>query len=248
MSPSTDPFFHHPELRDKIADPQTSYLRGFTLVALAAKLQELGLQVDWWHSDADREAMRMRALARRTDGDLWVFGYGSLMWDPGFHFAEVRRAFVPDHARRFILKDVRGGRGTSAAPGLMAALDRGPGCQGLAFRIDRALVEAETEALWRREQIGPAYVASFVRAELSDTTVEALTFVADHDAALIDAGISRDDQIRFLATGTGFLGSSLDYIRNIAGHFATLGIEDADVTALLRAAEAHIAAGAASDA
>jgi len=224
MSAHTDPFRHHPELRDEIADPLQSPLRHFTLADLEARMRELGLPLDWWHTDGEREAMRADTLAGRRGEDLWVFGYGSLMWDPGIRFAEVRRARVPDHARRFILKDVYGARGTFDNPGLMAALDEGPGCDGLLFRIARDHIEDETEVLWRREKVGPAYRA---------------TFVADHDAELIDAGLTREQQIHYVATGTGFLGSSMDYLRNIHRKFTALGIRDDDVASLLSDAESY---------
>lgn len=236
----TDPFVHHPELRQKIADPFQSFFRTFTTASLAARMEELGLPTGWWHSDSEREASRAQTLAGRRDTDLWVFAYGSLMWDPAFRFAEVRRAHVPDYARRFILKDIHGARGTREAPGLMAALDRGAGCEGLLFRIDREHVEEETEVLWRREKVIPAYMATFVEAIVSDQRVSALTFVADHDAEIIDASLTREEQIRFLATGTGFLGSSLEYLANISNQFAALGIEDEDVSALLRETKSYI--------
>lgn len=239
MTADPDPFAHHPELRGQIADPDECLFRRFTTAELAVKLQELGLSSDWWHPEEKREAMRAEALAGHLDDDVWVFAYGSLMWDPGFLFAEVRRGRVADHARRFILKDIYGGRGTRAAPGLMAALDKGPGCDGLLFRIAREVVDQETSMLWRREQIGPCYTPAFVSATVADRTVTALTFVADYDARLIDANLTRQDQVRYLATGTGFLGSSLDYLRNIDVKFKALGIEDADVTALLRDVEAY---------
>jgi cation transport protein ChaC len=221
-------------LRDEIADPMQSFMRSFTTATLAAKMEELGQPVNWWYPDEQREAMRMRTLDGYRDGDLWVFGYGSLMWDPGIRFAEVRRAHVPDHARR-----IYRARGTADAPGLMAALDNGPGCDGLLFRIVREHVEEETEVLWRREQIGPAYTATFVEAVAGGRPVKALTFVADHDADLIDASLTREEQVRFMATGTGFLGSSIDYLRNIAKKFASLGIHDEDVDTLLRETEAY---------
>ena len=233
----TDPFAHHPELRDRIVDPETSAFRDFSIAKLETIARENGLPLNWWWSDAEREARRAGALAGRADGDLWVFAYGSLMWDPAFHFAEVRRAHAPEHARRFIIRDIYGGRGTEDRPGLMAALDDGAGCDGLAFRIEAAHVEHETARIWTREQIGPAYLSRFVEVTLSDGPRTALTFVADHAATLIDAGMSRSDQIRFAATGEGFLGASLDYLPNLAGHFEALGIEDADVTDLLAAAE-----------
>ena len=188
----------------------------------------------------EREAERIRTLAGRRDADLWVFGYGSLMWDPALRFEEVRRAHVPGYARRFILKDVYGGRGSVDAPGLMVALDRGAGCEGLAFRVSRENIEVETEVLWRRERIGPAYAPVFVEAIVGGPRIVALTFVADHEAELIVGGITRAQQIEYCATGTGFLGSSLDYLKSIHRQFVALGIRDDEVAELLRETEAYL--------
>lgn len=240
MEESIDPFAHHPELRDQIGDPLQSFFRSFTTAVLAARMEQMGLPLGWWHPDEEREAIRAQTLAGRRDADLWVFAYGSLMWDPGVRFAEVRRAHVPGYARRFILKDLYGARGTFERPGLMAALDKGPGCEGLLFRIAREDIEQETEVLWRREQIGPAYKAVFVEAHTPDRTIEALTFVADHDAEMIDAGLTRERQIEYVATGKGFAGTSMDYLRNVHQKFAVLGIDDEEVTGLLRDAEAYL--------
>lgn len=196
-------------------------------------MQELGLP-EWWHSDEKREAQRSEALAGCWDRDLWVFAYGSLMWDPGIRFAEVRRAYVPGYARRFILKDIYGARGTSKMPGLMAALDTGTGCDALLFRIARDDIDEETEVLWRREQIGPAYKPVFVEAFIGEQPISALTFVADHDAELIDTSLTRRRQLHFLATGKGFAGSSMDYMRNIQVKFVERGIRDREIDGLLR--------------
>lgn len=240
MDARMDPFSFHPELRDKISDPLTSPSRTLTTAKLAAISKERGLPLDWWYSDGEREDERMKILADRRDTDLWVFGYGSLMWDPAFRFEEVRRACVQGYARRFILKDIYGGRGTADSPGLMVALDKGPRCDGLAFRISRENTDKETEALWRRERIGPAYTPVFVEAIAADARVTALTFVADHNADLIDASLTRAQQIEYCATGNGFMGSSLDYLKNIHKHFVTLGIQDVEVTELLRETEAYL--------
>jgi glutathione-specific gamma-glutamylcyclotransferase len=131
MESAADPFSHHLELRDRIADPLTSPSRTLTTAKLATLAKTRGLPADWWYVDSAREAERAATLTGRWDADLWVFGYGSLMWDPGVRFEEVRRAHVPGHTRRFILKDIYGGRGTVDAPGLMVALDKGAGATGL---------------------------------------------------------------------------------------------------------------------
>ena len=239
MISTADPFFHHPELRDKIVDPLTSFFRNFRAEDVLAQRPELGEAFGMLHSDADREASRRQALAGRAAGDLWVFAYGSLMWDPAFRFSDVRRGRVPDYARQFILKDSYGARGTRDAPGLMAALDRGDGCEGLLFRISAADVEPETEVLWRREMVGPAYLPAFVTAVMDDQVTPALTFVADHQAEAISPTLTHDEQVRFIATGVGFLGSSFDYLAKINRQLTALGIVDEHCSALLRDIELY---------
>lgn len=242
MPDPIDPFVRHPELRDRIADPLVSFMRDLRVETLVERFPQLEALRDWVHSDSYREATRMRALAGRMEGDLWVFGYGSLMWDPALRFAEVRRATVRGFARRLILMDVNGGRGTKEAPGLMAALDLGDFCEGVAFRIAAENVNTETEILWRREMIGPGYQPLFVEAEIDGGAVEALAFVADHDTDAIRPDLSRVEQVRYIAGGAGVLGTSRDYLAGIVDHFAHLGIHDADCTALLQDVDAYLAA------
>lgn len=233
-----DPFEHHPGLRHLVTPPGESFFRDFDPEQFAADLRAKGMPFP--DTDpAQREASR-RAYLAHHGGDLWVFGYGSLMWDPGFDFVEVRRAFAPAHARRFILCDIWGARGTADQPGLMAALDAGTGCHGLAYRIAANTVEDGTRRIWARERIGPAYIETTIDLELSDRIVPALAFVADYAADAIEPEITRAKQIEYLSTGTGFLGSAHDYIRNLASHFEALGIEDPELTDLLRAVEARM--------
>lgn len=239
VSMPSDPFHKHPELRDKIADPLDSFFRTFSAESVFAQRPELKWVLDELHSDETREDIRKRALQGRKDDDLWVFAYGSLMWDPAFRFADVRRATLPGYARRFLLKDIYGGRGTKDNPGLMAGLDHGHTCEGLAFRIDKRHIETETEVLWRREMIGPGYIPTFVPLQLDDQGVEALTFVADHSADGIEANLTREEQIQFIANGSGFLGTSKEYLENIVAQFTVLGIVDKDCSALLADVERH---------
>ena len=242
-----DPFIHHPALRAMIADPLQSFFRNFKPSDIDARMKELGRPDGWRHSEEDIEAARLAFLDSRFDEDLWIFAYGSLMWDPAFRFAEVRRAHAPGHARRFILKDSFGPRGSPEMPGLMAALDNGPGCDGLVFRIARDEVRHESGVFWRRELLGHAYKPVFVNVATSFGGVDALTVIADHSSELIRADLTREEQIRCIATGKGFLGTSMQYMQNIAEHFAALQIEDAEVTGLLAAAREYAAASAAID-
>lgn len=159
------------------------------------------------------------------------------MWDPGVAFAELRRAFAPGHSRRFILRDIWGARGSKDQPGLMAALDDGEGCHGLAFCIEADLVEDETRRLWAREAPGPGYIPQRIPVLHDGGQIEALAFLADHSAEAMVPNISRATQVEYLATGTGFLGSSYDYISKLAQHFRALGIDDAHVNDLFAEVE-----------
>ena len=233
----TDPFAHHPELRDKITPLTESFFRDFSLEKLAPVLAEAGITEFPVYDDATREAIRAEALARRPEGDLWVFAYGSLLWDPALDFAELRRAVAPHHERRFILRDIYGARGTAEAPGLMAALDAGPGCAGLVFRIAEEKIEAETDILFRREMLGPGYHAAFIPVMIGDPADDmhatALTFTADHATDIIASDITIGEQIGHIATGHGFLGTSFAYLQNVITHLHDMGIPDPDLDALM---------------
>jgi len=235
-----DPFVHHPELRDRIADPETSLFRTFRAEHLI--VQEPHLR-DWVYPEARREAIRAEALAGHS-GDLWVFGYGSLMWNPALRFTEVRRGHVPDHARRLILVEYRGGRGTMEAPGLMATLDAGDGCDGLVFRIAAADVETETDILFQREMLAPGYLARFIPARIGDEEDRVLTFLADHDVPDVRPDLTHEEQVRYVAHGAGDLGTSRDYLASIVGHLGELGIVDQSCSDLLNAVDTYLAATA----
>lgn len=246
MSQDADPFRHHPGLRDRIADPETSYWRSFCPAQLDAEVMANGAPADWRYGDAQIAAALDGFLAGfRADhgaADLWVFAYGSLMWDPGFRFAEVRRGRAAGHARSFCLRDDLGGRGTPHAPGLMAALAAGPGCEGLVFRLPAEGLAREAAILWRREMIAPAYLPVMVAVQTAQGPVRALTFAADPGAAMIRTDLTRAERVQLLATGRGVLGTSLQYIETLAAQLDALGIEDAELTGLL--AEARVAAAA----
>ena len=94
----------------------------------------------WRMEHDDREANRQAVLAGRMDRDLWVFAYGSLIWDPAVHVEEYRYGTLPGWRRRFCML-LEGGRASHDRPGLMAALDQGGHCDGVVFRIAAPLVD-----------------------------------------------------------------------------------------------------------
>jgi len=219
-----------------IEDPETSFFRSFMPADVDERMRELGRPADWRYTDETREAMRHAALEGRLGRDLWVFAYGSLMWDPALLFDEVRRATVIGHRRGMVLYDDFGARGSPEAPGVMAGLVEGGTCDGVAFRIPAEIVDRETEILWRREMIAHCYIPAFLPARTAEGEIEVLGFVADPTAEMIRLDLTREQVVRCVATGEGVRGTSFDYLRNMLDHFAALRIEDPELSDLMEAA------------
>lgn len=233
-----DPFRHHPELRGRIKPAAESYFRDLDLGVIDARAAEAGFPADWRTPCDQREAGRHAWLAGRWDRDLWVFGYGSLMWDPSVEFAEVRKAHCQGYQRSFCLWD-EGGRGSVEEPGLMLAIDAGGDCEGLAFRIEAGKLDHETFVLFRREMIAAAYRPAWLSLATGDGQIEALGFVANRGHERIRPGIPLPDQARMIARAAGVLGSNFDYLSNTHEHLELLGIDD-NYVAELRAAAGSI--------
>ena len=226
-----DPFRHCPQLRGRIVEPDSSIYRKLDPAVLDEKMRLNGVDVNLRRSDAERERTRRELLSGRERNDLWVFAYGSLMWDPAFHYAEIRFGELDGHHRKFCLKTVLG-RGNRERPGLMAGLDRGGDCKGLCFRIDRDNVEAETAVLWRREMVFRSYAPQFLPMETPQGRIEAIAFTVDHNAQNYLGDLSFEDTARMIGTGTGEFGTNLSYVENLTEQFAVLGVEDAELLAL----------------
>ncbi len=233
-----DPYVHHPVLRGKIIDPLTSSFRSFKPSDFDEKAKALGWPDDWRYTDSEIESAHRAFLDAHGERDLWVFGYASLMWDPGFQFVEIRRAQITGYARKFCLMDTLL-RGSPEAPGLQAALSEGTECEGLAFRIAKEKLIEESAFFWRRELLGRVYKPLITKLSTAQGSIEALTVVANHDSQWILPDLPRQEQIKYLATGKGYGGTSREYIENIAAHFASLKLEDAELKALLAQVRAY---------
>jgi cation transport protein ChaC len=162
-----------------------------------------------------------------TTRDLWVFGYGSLMWRPGFVWEEARRARLNGYRRCFCIYSVHH-RGTLRRPGVVLGLDRGGTCEGIAFRVAAANAAATTRYLRAREQIYGVYRDVYAPIELTEApprTVRALTYVAERAhpnyARLPAAALAR-----LIREGKGVSGANVDYFVNTLRHLAELGIRE----------------------
>jgi glutathione-specific gamma-glutamylcyclotransferase len=165
-----------------------------------------------------------------THRSLWVFGYGSLIWDPGFPVAERRIGRVTGWHRSFCMRSIHH-RGTADAPGLVLALDRAEGaaCTGVAFQVERGAEGATLAALRERELVSSAYLELTLPVATAEGMVEALTYVIDPDHAQYCGGLELEEQARIIAAATGGRGANRDYLWSTAANLAELGIGDADL-------------------
>lgn len=237
-----DPFAHLPELRGCLTPAAESALR-VTPQLLAdwdAQACARGLPPDWRWSDAQVTASHQALLGDWPAGDdLWVFGYGSLMWDPAIHFSEVRRAGLPGHARRFCYRTLMG-RGTPDRPALMLSLEAADGscCDGLAFRVAAARVQEESAALWRREMIRGGYLPRLLPAHTPQGPVQALAFLSNPDHPGHVAELPLQASAAIIATAAGQLGRNRDYLRLLDAQLLHLGIDDPYIHRLWAAVQA----------
>ncbi|MFZ5963442.1 gamma-glutamylcyclotransferase [Thalassococcus sp. BH17M4-6] len=162
---------------------------------------------------------------------LWVFGYGSLLWNPGFEVVEQRHGRLPGYARSFCMRSIHH-RGTEEAPGLVLALDaqEGAACDGVALRARDDQADAVLAYLRERELISSAYLEQVLPVHLADgTVIEAVTYVIDADHVQYCRGLSLEDQAQIIARAVGGRGPNTEYLYNTAAHLDELGIPDADL-------------------
>jgi cation transport protein ChaC len=170
--------------------------------------------------------------------DLWVFGYGSLMWNPGFPFVERRNARLEGYARRLCIWSHHY-RGTPEVPGLVFGLAPGRDCHGVAFRVEAALREATLAYLRERELVSYVYREIFASVTLADgARASALAYVADDENPQFAGAIPLEDTLRIIRRSRGRSGPNIDYVLNTHAELNRLGIEDEELAALCVALEA----------
>ena len=164
--------------------------------------------------------------------DLWIFGYGSLIWKPEFDFIEQRPAQLPGHHRALCLWS-RINRGTPEQPGLVFGLEKGGECHGMAFRIAALNVPSVFEALWRREMATGAYHPSWIDCHTPQDPVRALAFVIDQKGPAYVKEPHEDALIDIVLKASGIYGSCLDYVAQTADALEAVGINDTRLAALV---------------
>ncbi len=174
----------------------------------------------------ERDANRKQFFRGRClDQGVWVFGYGSLIWNPAFRYSEMKPAHIHGYHRQFCLH-LTIGRGSPENPGLMLALDRGGSCRGIAFKITAEDVESETEILWMREMISGAYEPRWTRMRTEDDILDGFTFVVNRSHDRYRGNTSFEDSVSALRRGKGYLGTCRDYLLNTVQYLDKIGIHD----------------------
>ncbi len=176
--------------------------------------------------------------ALTVDQRHWVFGYGSLMWRPGFVFAERAKARLYGKRRAFCIYSVHH-RGTYERPGLVLGLAGGGSVIGTAYRVETADWPETYAYLQEREQPTETYVEAQVIVTLAEgRRVSALTFLSDRDHPQWAGVLPLAKQAQLICGASGLSGRNVDYLRDLVGHLKAEGVRDAFMTRLLSAVEA----------
>jgi len=178
-----------------------------------------------------------------TTDERWVFGYGSLMWRPGFEFVERRAATLHGRRRAFCIYSVHH-RGTYQRPGLVLGLAPGGAVRGVAYRVDEAAWDETYAYLREREQPTETYFETRRSVRLADgRRPEALVFLSDRGHAQWAGDLSLERQAELIAGAVGLSGRNVEYLRDLVQHLRHDGVHDRSMERLLAMVEARELAG-----
>ncbi len=173
----------------------------------------------------------MQGVDADNGEDLWVFGYGSLMWRPGFDFVErVPARLIGLHRALCVYSFVH--RGTPERPGLVLGLDRGGMCRGIAFRVTAAARAATIAYLRAREQVTTVYLETMRRIELEENArrqVRALCFIVDRSHVQYAGRLTLDECLHHVRVGHGSSGPNRDYVIETVRALEALGYREGDL-------------------
>ena len=183
-----------------------------------------------------RDAAAMLAATLNEWGgqhDLWIFGYASLIWRPGFEAAEQRFATLHGYHRALKMWS-RVNRGSPAQPGLVFGLLPGGSCRGVAFRLPREQVAATLPALWEREMPNAVYDPRWLRCRTAQGDVKALAFTLSRRSPHHAGTLSAQHYQQIFSSASGRYGTTRDYAQMTYDQLRALGIEDAALGIILQ--------------
>jgi len=193
--------------------------------ALRRLLERSPLAGDLLSEEALEASLRATLASAHRQPDVWLFAYGSLIWNPVVDFEERTVTTVHGFHRSFCLWS-RINRGTAAQPGLVLGLDRGGRCTGVAYRIAQRVAEEELRLLWRREMLLGSYAPRWVHVTHGKRSFRALAFVVLRDRSGYAGRLPADKIVDRLIHAQGSLGTGLDYLRQTIDGLAAVGIRD----------------------
>ena len=183
----------------------------------------------------------MTASATQENGELWVFGYGSLMWRPGFAYLErVPARLIGLHRSLCVLSFVH--RGTPERPGLVLGLDRGGMCRGIAFRVAAAARDTTIDYLRAREQVTSVYVETVRQIELEEHArrrVRALCYIVDRSHVQYAGRLTLAESLHHVRQGHGKSGANRDYVIETVRALETLGYRESELHLLAERLGGH---------
>jgi len=178
-------------------------------------------------------------LASLPPGELWVFGYGSLMWSPGFRYRRKSAGFVFGYHRSLCVFSHRY-RGTPQRPGLVMGLCRGGSCWGMAYGVQAAGAREVLEYLWHREMRNHVYMPRLVTVRVGARPVRALAFIADAAHPQFAGDLKLAEAAEIVAQCSGERGHNLEYLQRTMSHMHQLGVRDPHLDRVLAHAQALI--------
>jgi len=171
-------------------------------------------------------------MSVNKDFSYWVFGYGSLIWKPGFNYVEKQKALL-NGAHRCLCVYSHHYRGTKVNPGLVFGLMPGGSCYGMAFRVEKKNWNSIFSYLQQREQVSGVYKERYHKIMLeSGEKVTALTYFSNSEHEQYAGDISLIKQVKIVTSAIGEMGSNLDYVINTTNHLSEMGIYDENLTKL----------------
>lgn len=199
------------------------------------------LEAERLSGEALERSLEQMLAEHAADREIWVFGYGSLMWNPEFDYDAKRVATVHGYHRNFCLWS-RINRGTPESPGLVLTLERGGSCRGLAYRLTRGRDREELSVLWRREMSLGSYRPRWLEVRSAGTSFQALAFVVNRRCTGYAGKLPMETMVQAISTAQGKYGSSADYLFRTEAALAEHGIRDAHVRQLAERVRAHLEA------
>ncbi|WP_019936609.1 gamma-glutamylcyclotransferase [Bordetella sp. FB-8] len=163
--------------------------------------------------------------------DVWIYGYGSLIWRPEFSYIERRLATLRGHHRALCLWS-RVNRGTPECPGLVFGLDRGGSCRGVVLRLSGPEVPDYFPKLWEREMSAGAYLPRWLKCETEAGPVKALVFVMNRASPAYISSLPEDELVTIVRRAAGCYGPCTDYVLETVRALRASGIHDARLEAI----------------